>query len=243
MSLKFVFNPPRHVRLLRWQKISFIASKPFLHFCLKEREEKKQTTVQMPTLKSHSLAAIYKYLNDLRNTSAFDEVFSIKDAEYSPKDGIDDLSKIMEKLQNGLYQSTQEVKNAIDSFLQFVYQNFLLPKDGRYRDAAYKAINEFADQFARTADSSGISSKPFLKSLKEFTDLPTLETNENVEKIYDAKKISDFLNDLDKPMKQKAEWIIRSKCPRVPYYMRYVDIAKLPYNAIDALIDYFNIKL
>lgn len=243
MSLKFVFNPPRHVKLIRWQKISFVASKPFLHFCLKKREEKKITQVEMPTLESHSLAAIYNYLRDLKQASIFPKLFDVKNAEFPEKNEIDDLSKIMENLQNGFYQNTQEVRKAIDDFLQFVYQNFLSPNDEEYRDSAYKAIEEMEKQFNQTYDSAGISPHHLLESLKEFSSLHTLVQREDSIGIGDAVKISNFLNNLDKEAKQKAEWIIRSKCPRVPYYMRCVDIANLPYEAVDALVDYFKIKL
>ena len=243
MTLKFVFNPPSRVKVLYWQKISFVASKPFLHFCLKEREEQKQATSKKIKLESLSMAGIFNYLKALKENKIYPELFDVGSSDFPNAANITDFNQIMINLQNGEYKSSDDVQNAINSFLNFVYQNFLLPKFSKYRDSAYQAKDDFAQQFANAYSSPGVPPTSLFNAIKELNSLPAPEEEGTKFVIYDVVQLAKHLNSLEKEEKRKAEWIIRSNCPTVPYYMRSVDLANLPYSAIEALVDYFHIKL
>ena len=243
MTLKFVFNPPTRIKVLYWQKISFVASKPFLHFCLKEREEQKQTTTKKVKLESLSLAGIYNYLKALKENNVYPELFDISSSGSKLSSNLTDFNQIMLNLQNGEYKSSQEVQDAINSYLNFVYQNFTSASVSKYRDSAYQAKDEIAKQFSSITPSPGFTPTSLFNALKEFNSLPVQQEEGTEFLIYDVEKLAKILNGMEKEQKRKAEWIIRSNCPTVPYYMRSVDLANLPYSAIDALVSYFNIKI
>ena len=93
------------------------------------------------------------------------------------------------------------------------------------------------------APSHGISPQNFYHALQTFTSLPVPEEKATKVMIYDVVKLAKTLNEMDQSMRRKAEWIIRSNSPSVPYYMRSIDLANLSYSTIEALVSYFHIEL
>ncbi|EAY14879.1 hypothetical protein TVAG_411450 [Trichomonas vaginalis G3] len=245
MSLKFTFNPPKGVRFVRWQKITFTASKPFIHFCLHDTHDKLENK---PILRSRSFADWHAYLQALHKKGIYSELFN---AHKLPIKGppIVDFSQILDNISEGYYTDVEQVKEDIDKCLISINEKIVTSDNlnssivNNYRDAAYYAKLDIDQSYNSSKESRNLPSARLIKSLEEFKSLESPRINDHKGTEFNIDKFAEFLNHKSPTDKLKIEWIIRMKSPRVNFATREIDLNDLPLDTIRTLADYFQYKM
>lgn len=238
MSLKFTFKPPKGVRFVRWQKISFTASKPFIHFCLHDTAQIKDK----PILRSRSFADWHAYLSALYEKGIYPELFRIDRSMYKGKQ-INDFRQILNNISEGHYTDVEQVREDINTCLMTVYENFTSVELSNYRDAAYDAKVEIDSSYDSCESSSRLHTTRLTNAITNFANLQIPEINAHNGSEFNINEFAKFLNDRPIEDKIKAEWLIRIKSPRLSFTMNQVDLAELPLETIRTLANYFGYKM
>jgi len=249
MSLRFIYDETPKIRFIRVQRIKFIASKPVIHITLGSKKESPSKFSYTLKLSSFSLQGCYELVNSIKDNSLYSQLYNLSEKSsecqemvFSLFQRLLDFRYICDKMSRGEYQTVEEVKEELKLFVDGVYNRFVQLNYSSIRNAAFFIKEDIENAFRNCPKEQVIyGSKDIDKIRSDLTRLNVPEPEYLPTTQYDLEKIANALNHLDKNQRQKAEWIIRMKSPRVAYYQRAVDISELPYTAIDSLIEEFKI--
>lgn len=266
MSLRFCFNPPPKIRLIKHQRIKFTIGHPHVEFVLHSSQATKETTffkkekevrevkervpkVHKPilTLKERNLVGCYDLLQQMKNNKRVKEFyeligtpldFKVKFSEQNPE--ILDLRGIELKVSNCDYVEIEDFQNDVEEFLNTLSYTFV--DQPEISNTAQRFSNEFQRAFreAPKAETGGATFNELETQLRKFTSVKIGNITETPKTI-EAESIADALNKLDGKKRLEAEWLIRIHCPSIPFYAQGIDVTELPYPCIDALVNHLQL--
>ncbi|KAH0795109.1 hypothetical protein GPJ56_000952 [Histomonas meleagridis] len=158
-------------------------------------------------------------------------------------EGIPDISMIEDKLLQCQYSTISEFFEDLTSYFDgivTVYNSSSeYPDYGRNAEKVLREIKKIIENLSSEETSSrtiGGIEKQIGKLVETDVGSPGLPPERT-----DLTKLAQSLNQLKGKERIKAEFIIKLHCPFLPYYSSGVDLAQLPYPAIESLQQLVNV--
>jgi hypothetical protein len=193
------------------------------------------------TISERSLSGCYDLIQTLKERKSLRELFSLRNSqldkarrylEQAPD--MIDLGGIDAKLRNGQYEAVADFMRDLEDFFDSVREVFEQTSD--FGRAAARFLSEIRRAMAAIPQFEPVVRLNDLQTqLNEFAAVDAGDVGERPIEI-SAKEIAQRLNRLNGKDRLKAEWLIRIHCPTLPYYASGIDIAQLPYPAIESLV-------
>lgn len=240
MSLRFVFEGSKKIKIIRRNRISFRLSNPSVTFTMKNPKKQIKPIQSNTSTVQPTLILLYEKLNTLNISGKYSSLFKFSQPDMTNEEFIEqaiqffktkiDLSIIQNKIALGLYKSVSECQTELYSFLDFIRN---IPSDMMIKDAKKcEKIFQLAFFTVNEGKKGTVQSK-LLNSLNSFIQIQTKK--EIIRSQLNLDIIAQKLNQLDRNEQLRAEFLIRTYSPKISYYMGSIDLSILPIHVLEIL--------